>query len=93
MNLMVICIHSSRHKGKTASEMASKKPNLQALIEEHTATNKPVQVNGMSNGSVSPLLKRCSLSNRGKPFDVYLPVVCSMSQKLNSPFFQFNTTF
>lgn len=66
MNLMVFCIHSSRHKGKTALEMASRKHNLQALVEEHTAMNKPVQVNGMSNGSVSPLLKRCSISNRGR---------------------------
>lgn len=56
--------YKGRHKGKTALEMASRKHNLQALVEEHTAINKPAQVNGMSNGSVSPLLKRCSISDR-----------------------------
>lgn len=58
---------SRRHKGKTAFEMASKKLNLKALFEEHTVTKEPTQVNGISNGSVSPLLERCSLNNRGKP--------------------------
>lgn len=57
----------SRHKGKTALEMASKKSNLRALLEEHTGNSEPTHVNGISNGSVSPLLERCSLSNRGKP--------------------------
>lgn len=67
--LVSVNAFSSRHKGKTALEMACKKPNLKALMEEHTATNEPTHVNGMSNGSVSPLLKRCSLTNRGKPLD------------------------
>ena len=66
MNSMVFSLHYRRHKGKTALEMASKTLNLQTLLEQHTAINNPMQVNGNTNGSVSPLLKRCSFSNRGE---------------------------
>lgn len=56
--------YKGRHKGKTAFEMASKKLNLKVLLEEHAVTKEPTQVNGISNGSVSPLLERCSLNDR-----------------------------
>lgn len=67
IGLISVNFISRRHKGKTAFEMASKKLNLKVLLEEHAVTKEPGQVNGISNGSVSPLLERCSLSNRGKP--------------------------
>nr|XP_045591996.1 uncharacterized protein LOC123753983 isoform X1 [Procambarus clarkii]XP_045591997.1 uncharacterized protein LOC123753983 isoform X1 [Procambarus clarkii] len=57
--------YKGRHKGKTPLEMASCKPQLQDLMQQYFLENKPIQVNGIANGSVSPLLERRSLSDRG----------------------------
>ncbi|XP_071527220.1 uncharacterized protein [Panulirus ornatus] len=51
-------------QGKTALEMASRKPHLQDLMEQYAVVNRTSHVNGITNGSVSPLLERHSLSNR-----------------------------
>lgn len=56
--------YKGRHKGKTPLEMASRKPQLQELMQQYFLENKPVQVNGIDNGSVSPLLERRSLTSR-----------------------------
>lgn len=63
--------------------MASKKLNLKALMEEHAAANEPTQVNGISNGSVSPVLERCSLTNRGKALSRH-KVKCTRIAMVNS---------
>ncbi|KAG7172793.1 26S proteasome non-ATPase regulatory subunit 10-like 2, partial [Homarus americanus] len=56
--------YKGRHKGKTPLEMAARKPQLQEVMQQFASENKPVHINGIANGSVSPLLKRRSLTNR-----------------------------
>ncbi|KAK3858719.1 hypothetical protein Pcinc_035106 [Petrolisthes cinctipes] len=59
--------YKGRYKGKTALEMASDKPDLHNLIEQHVnINNKPHNSNGIGigNGSVSPLLQRQQPLNR-----------------------------
>ncbi|KAK7077573.1 hypothetical protein SK128_012480 [Halocaridina rubra] len=54
-----------RHKGKTAFDIASRKPQLQSFMEDYAASiiEKAPEMNGSAacNGSVSPLMSRRSL--------------------------------
>ncbi|XP_037782496.1 uncharacterized protein LOC119578901 isoform X1 [Penaeus monodon] len=58
--------YKGRHKGKTPFEMASRKIQLQELMQQHAAAieSKPAHSNATTNGSVSPLIARRSLGDR-----------------------------